>query len=41
MEGLYGEGMGGPSELGVGEGRGWDCMVEDGRALGWGPRGHG
>lgn len=24
-----------------GEGRGWDCMAEDGRAPGWGPRSHG
>lgn len=38
MEGLCGEGMGSPGELGGGEGRGWDCMAEDERAPGWGPR---
>jgi len=41
MEGLCGEGMGSPGELGGGEGRGWDCMAEDERAPGWGPRSHG
>ena len=31
----------GASEFGLGEGLGWDCMVEGGRAPGWGPRSHG